>query len=129
MTVQYDEGSGIPNERGDIFWYVNGKLHRLEGPARIWQDGTKKRWYQNGIPHRIDGPAVEYANNDKRYKWWYLNGKFIAFRIENPIIRKMIKISNGEDFNNIAIVLRHIEGVFWEILLGNKKEIAYCVGD
>lgn len=32
--------------------------------------GTK-RWYLNGKCHRVNGPAVEYPNGDKS---WYLNG-------------------------------------------------------
>ena len=31
-----------------------------------------KEWYLNGQLHREDGPAVEYANGDK---YWYLNGQ------------------------------------------------------
>ena len=31
--------------------------------------GTKA-WYLNGELHRLDGPAVEFANGDK---WWYLS--------------------------------------------------------
>ena len=32
--------------------------------------GTKF-WFQNGLVHRIDGPAVVYADGSKR---WYING-------------------------------------------------------
>ena len=28
-------------------WYVNGKLHREDGPAVEWEDGSKS-WYVNG---------------------------------------------------------------------------------
>jgi len=34
-------------------------------------DGTKE-WYLNGKLHRIDGPAIERANGDKE---WWLNGE------------------------------------------------------
>jgi len=34
-------------------------------------NGTKV-WYLNGKCHRVDGPAVEYTDG---YKAWYLNGK------------------------------------------------------
>jgi len=36
----------------------------------VGDDGSKC-WYLNGDLHREDGPAVEYANGDK---YWYLNG-------------------------------------------------------
>ena len=52
-------------------WWINGKRHREDGPAREWSDGGTE-WYLNGKRHREDGPAIEYANG---YKSWYLNGK------------------------------------------------------
>ena len=54
------------------YWFLNGKLHRTDGPAIEYADGTK-RWYLNGEYHRIDGPAVEYPDGTKR---WFLNGKY-----------------------------------------------------
>ena len=56
---------------GTKSWYLNGKLHREDGPAVEYAIGTKS-WYLNGKIHCEDGPAVEYANGDKS---WYLNGK------------------------------------------------------
>jgi hypothetical protein len=59
-------------DNGNKYWYLNGKLHREDGPAVEWVDGTKY-WYLDGKSHREDGPAVEYANGSKA---WYLNGKY-----------------------------------------------------
>ena len=56
-------------------WWSRGKLHREDGPAVEWNDGTKA-WYRNGHRHREDGPAIEYSNGDTS---WYLNGKFFKF--------------------------------------------------
>ena len=54
------------------FWYNDeGKLHKDNGPAAEWSDGTKE-WFLNGKIHRKDGPAIEYSNG---YKAWYLNGE------------------------------------------------------
>ncbi len=50
-------------------WYLNGELHRENGPAIEYADGTKV-WHLNGNRHRVDGPAVEYADGSK---YWYLN--------------------------------------------------------
>jgi hypothetical protein len=36
---QYDTGS--------VFWYLNNKLHREDGPAKESFDGTKE-WWLNG---------------------------------------------------------------------------------
>ena len=52
-------------------WYLNGKLHREDGPAIEYSNGSK-HWYLNGRRHRQDGPAIEYADGSKH---WYLNGK------------------------------------------------------
>ena len=42
-------------------WYLDGKLHREEGPAEIgyYSNHNKmvERWYLNGKRHREDGPA------------------------------------------------------------------------
>jgi hypothetical protein len=43
---------------------------------KIEQDGTKM-WYLNGELHREDGPAVEYPDGTKR---WYLNGKSVSWK-------------------------------------------------
>jgi len=51
-------------------WYLNGKLHREDGPAVEYASGDKF-WYLNGKCHREDGPASEYTDGDKA---WYLSG-------------------------------------------------------
>ena len=52
-------------------WYLDGKLHREDGPAFERANGHKE-WYLAGYLHREDGPAVEKANGNKE---WYLNGR------------------------------------------------------
>jgi hypothetical protein len=64
------------NTNGSKVWYLNGKLHREDGPAYEGANGTKY-WYLNDKLHREDGPAIEDANGNKR---WYLNGKRINVR-------------------------------------------------
>jgi antitoxin component YwqK of YwqJK toxin-antitoxin module len=59
---------------GTKYWYLNGKLHREDGPAAEWSDGTKW-WYLNGELHREDGPAIEWSNGTK---YWYLNGECLS---------------------------------------------------
>jgi len=65
---------------GTKYWYLNDKLHRVDGPAVEGADGTKY-WYLNNELHRVDGPAVEYTDGTK---WWYLNGK--CHREDGPAI-------------------------------------------
>ena len=56
---------------GTKAWYLNGKLHREDGPALEYSSGTKE-WYLNGKRHREDGPAVEHPDGTK---YWFLNGE------------------------------------------------------
>jgi hypothetical protein len=53
-------------------WFLpNGKLHREDGPAVEYPDGSKA-WFLNGKRYREDGPIIEYSDGTK---YWYLNGK------------------------------------------------------
>ena len=70
---------------GSKAWYLNGKIHREDGPAFEYPDGSKV-WYLNGELHREDGPAVEYANGAKV---WYLNGEPYTPSAHEVIIYKM----------------------------------------
>lgn len=60
---------------GVINWHitVDGArvLHRIDGPACEYPNGTKE-WYQNNVRHRIDGPA--YIHPD-RIEEWFVDGK------------------------------------------------------
>jgi hypothetical protein len=58
-------------EAGNIFWRLNGKLHREDGPAIIGRDGTEQ-WYLNGKKHRENGPAMTHP---KGWFTWYKNGE------------------------------------------------------
>ncbi len=64
-------------------WYnEQGQLHREDGPAYEWADGSKSYW-KNGKLHREDGPAVEGANGTKSY---WLNGKL--HREDGPAVER-----------------------------------------
>jgi len=65
-AVEYADGSKE--------WYVNGQLHRLDGPACEAANGYKL-WCVGGRIHRLDGPAVEYSNGRK---YWYVDGKRLS---------------------------------------------------
>ena len=67
-------------DNGTTTWYLNGELHRADGPAIEWFDGDKS-WFINGKLHRSDGPAIEYEDS---YKEWYLNGE--RHRTDGPAI-------------------------------------------
>ncbi len=67
---------------GSKYWYINGKLHREDGPAAEWSDGTKEWWF-NGKLHREDGPAAEWSDGTK--EWWF-NGR--RHREDGPAIEQ-----------------------------------------
>jgi hypothetical protein len=62
-------------------WWVNGKRHRVDGPAHINADTGRKVYYVNGLKHREDGPAVECI--DDHHEYW-VNGK--RHRVDGPAI-------------------------------------------
>ena len=66
-----EDGPAIEYANGGKSWFLNDNLHREDGPAIEYTNGAKE-WYLNGKRHREDGPAIEYADGGKS---WYLNGK------------------------------------------------------
>lgn len=57
------------DEDGNREWWLNGGLHREDGPAFECANG-RRQWWLNGKWHREDGPAVELENGTRQ---WYLN--------------------------------------------------------
>ena len=77
-------------------WYLNGQLHREDGPAIEWLNGDKE-WFLNGQLHRDDGPAVEYADGPER-EWW-LNGKEVTEQeVMNPSCSGKVVEIDGKRF-------------------------------
>ena len=69
----YQTFTGVVKDKDNSFaYYLNGQLHREDGPAVDLFNYTSKLWYLNGKRHREDGPAVEYFEGDKE---WWLNNK------------------------------------------------------
>jgi len=60
-------------------WFLNGELHREDGPAVIYP--TDREWFLHGKRHRIGGPAV--ISDDGLYIWYY-NGQ--KHREDGPAI-------------------------------------------
>ena len=62
----------VVDQRTGIRRYYNnsGQLHRLDGPAVIWRDGSEA-WFHNGKLHRTTGPAVALTN---RTTTWWIHG-------------------------------------------------------
>lgn len=65
---------------GNKRWWLNGELHRTDGPAVEHADGSKA-WYLNGGFHRVGGPAIEECNGHK--EWWFYDH---LHRLDGPAI-------------------------------------------
>lgn len=71
-----EDGPAIEWKNGSKHWYFHGLLHRTDGPAidlfAPYLGYTIKKWSINGKWHREDGPAVEWGNG---YKEWWIDGQ------------------------------------------------------
>lgn len=56
---------------GTIRYLLNGFLHRIDGPALIFNDGSYG-WFLYDQLHRIDGPAIHFQNG-KYDEYWVNN--------------------------------------------------------
>ena len=89
---------------GTKYWYLNGKLHREDGPAYESANGNKF-WYLNDKLHREDGPAIEYADGNK---FWFLNGERVTEeehkRLTSPIIEMTMEEINKALGKQVKVV-------------------------
>ena len=49
-----------------MFFTCNDKIHRIAGPAVVYDCGDRE-WWQNGLIHRDDGPAIDASYG---VEWW-----------------------------------------------------------
>ena len=82
-----EDGPAIEYTNGYKSWYLNGKRHREDGPAVEWPNGYKA-WFLNSELHREDGPAIERANGTK--EWWLNNVKYSKLDHKRELIRRGI---------------------------------------
>jgi hypothetical protein len=67
------DGPAFIHPNGLQQWCVNGKLHRMDGPAITYSGG--EAWYVNDKLHRLDGPAIAESNIQQR---WYIDGEKLS---------------------------------------------------
>lgn len=77
-------GPAVIRENGNTQYWVNGRLHRDDGPAV--EDHIKKyyAWHKHGSFHRIGGPAIMYKNGSEE---WFVSGD--RHRLGGPAIIHM----------------------------------------
>ncbi len=84
-----EDGPAIEYNNGTKHWYINNQLHRIDGPAIEHSDGSKY-WFKNGKRHREDGPYNEYNNEvDSIYHMYFLEDIFYT---EEQYKEKILKI-------------------------------------
>ena len=68
----------VKDKSGTIAHYVNGKIHRDNGPPVEYRKGKRwyKEWFMNNRLHRDNGPAVEDISGHKA--WWF-NGEHYGY--------------------------------------------------
>jgi hypothetical protein len=100
---------------------LNDKLHRTDGPAREWADGSK-HWYLNGKQHRVDGPAYEGVNGSKL---WWLNGKQYSETEWEKLVKgeSLTSASSGVTVATEAKVSKKVES-FKDIVVSDSKMVA-----
>jgi len=86
------DGPAVEYADGSKMWYVDGQLHRLDGPAFEAADGCKY-WYVDGQLHRLDGPAVQYADGRK---YWFVDGKSLSEEKFNALTAPTIELTLEE---------------------------------
>ena|ERR1700691_2655957 len=96
--------TGIVDYGYCIEYYLNGLLHREDGPAIIYPDG-RIRYYLYGKRHRTDGPAVTHPNGNMYY---YLNDKNISTKEVNDWIKE----------NNIPEVWNNSHKILFKLTFG-----------
>ena len=109
------DGPAIEYIDGSTYWYKNAKWHRDDGPAITLSGGTKY-WFKEGKKHRVGGPAVEFSDGENQ---WFHNGK--RHRIDGPAVCHDIRshylwYRHGKSFKN--------KQEFFESLSNKQKEIA-----
>ena len=101
-----EDGPAVEYSDGDKEWYLNGKFHREDGPAFEGSNGDKF-WCLNGKSHREDGPAVEYVNGSK---YWYLNGEELTEKQHKKATRKHKEYTVAELEEKLGEKIKIVKG-------------------
>ena len=80
-VLHNEKGPAYINIEGEMRWYINGELHRINKPAVINKNTKHEEWFLNGVRHNINGPAINDAYGNK---FWYFNG--VLHRENRPAI-------------------------------------------
>ncbi len=99
--IEYWDYSGQHFESNDFTLFETAKLHRNGGPAIKFPSGSEC-WVVHGKLHRVDGPAKIYAfkrpGTTKLYEWW-LND------VNYPSLTEFAKAANLTEEETMVLAL------------------------
>lgn len=92
VEIIRDKQTGIAYDEN---WEMNGKNHRVGGPAKISRDRrtgvtTYEAWFSHGRLHREDGPAVirHAVTGRLTLQAWYVNGEKLPAPRRRGVVAK-----------------------------------------
>lgn len=89
LLHQENDEPAVIRDDGSKFWYCHGKLHRENDEPAVIRNTDQhtpwvtKEWWVDGKRHRLSGPAIiRYCDNDEKIKKerefeWYVNGNSV----------------------------------------------------
>ena len=96
------------DENGHKFYYSDREmqiLHREDGPAIEWFNGSKS-WWVNGRLHREDGPAAIWHNGRKS---WYLNDERVSEAEHKQLTAKETVLTMDEIATKFGISVEQLK--------------------
>jgi hypothetical protein len=97
--IHREDGPAVIYPDGTQWWYLNDKIHREDGPAVIYSNGTQS-WWLSGNLHREDGPAIIYPDGTQA---WCVNGKDITKDVTNWANERNIDLNNMSDMDKMIL--------------------------
>ena len=74
-------------------WFLDGMLHREDGPAVVMFDSGVNEWWVEGQLHRVDGPAVERFDGDN--EWWFDGVELDEWKVRRLARNKSASLVSG----------------------------------
>jgi hypothetical protein len=112
-------GSGKYTEGGHIYYFVDKKLHRTDGPAYIVKGTnlTEEWWFQNGVFGRDESEGPAYRQTRRASEGLYIE----RYYFENGNVKKSEYIVNGDN--------HRVDGpaIIYYFENGNVKKSEYIV--
>jgi hypothetical protein len=68
-----EDGPAVIWSDGTMLWYLHGQIHREDDLPAIFHPNGLLEWWMNDHPHRENGPAII----DHRDLAWYVGGVLI----------------------------------------------------